>query len=677
MQRSLILFICLLAAIVSNAQSEKVNVFLGSSGDHGQMSPGASYPFSLMDICAQTYPNGHTGYEHKAKKILGFTHNRFEGVGCSGSGGNILITPFISNDRELIKSSEKASPGFYSIGCTNGVTAKFTVYQKSGIEQFHFPKNQNGFIIDLSHTLANSFVNESHEFNGSSVSGWIESGTTCDAGIYRIYYYLSFDQPMNITDTASHFIKTTTDKKDITLRIAFSSVSTDYAKASILKEDFETARKKSEADWNRELNRITVTGDPAEEKLFYSEFYRTQQSPFAISEPDGTFRATNGTAQKSTSTVYNGWSIWDNYKTQLPLLSLTDPDRYANIITSLTNLYKSGKQDWATHTEPSNTVRTEHAIVVLLDAYRKGYPVDFYSIRDSLLRETNALSFEHPDKALESSYDVWAMSQILEILHEDSLAAVYKHKASHWRIYWDKDFKDFSKPDADDLPARGMYQGTIWQYRWFVPFDVKGLIDGCGGETNYINQLDTFFENDLYNASNEPDIQVPYMFSGTSMPWKSQNIIHKYVRDTVIQYYYNDNSRGIDPFIDRVFNNRPDAYIRTMDDDGGAMSGWYVLAAIGLSPACPGWPVWYLHVPLFKSVILHRSKKTFTIRVINFSNRNKYIKSTTLNGKPLDRNWLTQSEISGGGELIITASDIPNKSFEVKNRWISSLSQEK
>lgn len=79
-----------------------VNVFLGSSGDHGQMSPGASSPFGLLDICPQTYPNLHMGYEHKAKTFLGFTHNRVEGVGCQGSGGYILIKPFIGDDAQQL-----------------------------------------------------------------------------------------------------------------------------------------------------------------------------------------------------------------------------------------------------------------------------------------------------------------------------------------------------------------------------------------------------------------------------------------------------------------------------------------------------------------------------------------------------------------------------------------------
>jgi len=660
MKRSLIFILFLFISILARGQFEKVNVFLGSSGDHGQVSPGASYPFSMMDICPQTYPHGHTGYEFKAKKVLGFTHNRFEGVGCEGSGGNILITPILNQNPVLIKLSEEATPGFYSIGFRNKITAKFAVYLKSAIEFYHFPIKDNGFIIDFSHTLANRFVRESHEMSGSVISGWIESGTTCDAGIYRIYYAISFDQPIQTSDSSEHIIKIQTNNADVMVSIAFSSQSTDFAKASIKalinNGSFENIKSKSNADWNQILSQIKVTGDLKEEKLFYSLLYRVLQSPYVVSEP----------GEKKT---YNGWSVWDNYKTQLPLLSIIYPNQYQDIVHSLAGLYLHGKKNWATDHEPSNTVRTEHSIVVLLDAYRKGYPVDFNSILDSLLKETDSLKYNHPDKALESCYDAWAMSQILHIVHKDSLSNIYLKKAASWKSYWEKDFKDLSKKDVDDLPARGMYQGTIWQYRWFAPFDVKGLIELCGGEQSYINQLDSFFDNDLYNAANEPDIQVSYMYSGTSMPWKSQHIIHKYARDTVVQYYYNDNSRGIDPFIDRVFSNRSDAYIRTMDDDGGAMSGWYILAAIGLSPACVGWPVWYLHVPLFKTVAFGK----LSISVLNFRKNARYIQSVTLNGKTLDRNWLTQTEIMQGGKLILTASEKPKKQFGIKNLWLSGI----
>ncbi|MGN6177605.1 MAG: glycoside hydrolase domain-containing protein [Mucilaginibacter sp.] len=644
----------------------KVNVFLGTSGDHGQLSPAASYPFGILDNGPQTYPNLHSGYEHKAKVFLGFTHGRLEGVGCMGSGGNILVKPFMDNpEKLLLKKSESGEPGYYAVSFSNGVRCRFTLKEKSGIEQYHFPTGRHGFYIDLAYTLTNGFKAEKHQVSGNTIIGWIESGTTCRVGTYRIYYALEFDHPVNFIDSASNTFTCLTNTRDVTVRVGFSSVSEAYAKAAINKTSFEETKRAAAIAWTKELNRIRIAGDPQEEKLFYSLLYRCIHAPFDITERDGSYRGSDGKIYHTDRKAYSGWTIWDNYKTTLPLLSITAPNRYQDMVTSIANLYKTGKKSWATATEPCNSVRTEHAIVVLLDAYNKGYKVDFAGIKDSLLKEANNLDFSKPDKALESSYDCWAMGNILKILNEGS-AKDWLKKTANWQTYWHKDFENLGKPDVDELSARNMYQGTIWQYRWFVPFDQKGLIQACGGETNYLKQLDEFFDKDYYNAANEPDIQVPYLYNGTSQPYKSQNIIHKYAKDTVIQYYEDDNYRGIDPQIKRVYNNHPDGLLQTMDDDMGAMSAWYVLAAIGLSPACVGTPVWYLHVPLFPSVIIGKLH-------IQTNGKGRFIQSLRFNDKPLERNWLTQQEIMAGGRMVIYAGKLPNKSFGIKDQFITSL----
>lgn len=655
-----------------------VNVFLGTSGDHGQMSPAASYPFSMLSIGPQTYPNTHTGYEFRAKKFLGFTHNRFEGVGCTGSGGIILIKPFLGTDPqcELLKSEQFASPGYYRVSFLNHIKAEFSVFGRAGIHRYEFPQGKKGFYIDLSHSLSNSFVAEEHHIAGNTLSGWVDSKTTCHAGKYRLYYYILFDKQAVLSEFASHrlLVKLPDNRSVCEVRIALSSVNVDFAKEDIYSDSFEQMQQQASLDWNSILNTVKVSGDPEQQKLFYSLLYRTVQSPYVVSEKNGAYYATNGTNQHSKQTVYNGWAVWDNYRTQLPFLSLAWPDRYKDISASLANLYRYGKKDYATQNEPSNTVRTEHAIVVLLDAYRKGYKIDFSKIIDSLQKEVDALDFSHPDKALESSYDTWALSEILAILKKDDLSKKYHQKALRYKEYWNKDFRDITQPDVDRMQARGLYQGTIWQYRWFVPFDVKGLIELIGGNDAYIRQLDQFFDNDLYNHANEPDIQAPFMYNASSQPWKSQNLVHKYAADTVVQYYFNDNSRGIDPFVDVIYTNRPQTYIRTMDDDAGAMSSWYVFAACGFSPACVGWPIYYLNVPLFESVEFSwPGKKSFIIKVRNYSKDNRYIDKVILNGKELHRNYVTHDEIMAGGTMVVEASGKPNLQWGTTNQWISQI----
>jgi putative alpha-1,2-mannosidase len=493
-------------------------------------------------------------------------------------------------------------------------------------------------------------------------------------GTYRVYYAIKFDSPITLKASGEHQLMANVNKATrMQIHVAFSSVDVPHAKAALSNTDLTSVKSAGQNNWNTLLSTITVKGDTNREKLLYSLLYRTMQSPYLVSEKDGSYRATNGSLQHTSGQVYNGWAIWDNYRTQLPLLALLYPDKYQYMVNSIASMYKHGKKDYATQHEPSNTVRTEHAIVVLLDAYRKGFKVDFKSIADSLVAEAGRLDFAHPDKALESSYDVWALSEIMNMIGKTELSTKYRQQALRYKEYWNKDFKDLTKPDVDRVSARGMYQGTIWQYRWLVPFDNKGLIELAGGEKEYLKQLNEFFDNDYYNHANEPDIQAPLMFNATSQPWRSQYLVQKYAVDTVVQYYFNDNSRGIDPFVDVIYQNKPDTYIRTMDDDAGAMSAWYVFAATGIFPACSGWPVYYLSVPLFNEVQLKTGNQSFTVKVANYASSRRYIQSVTLNGKPLNRNWLTHQEIIKGGTLIITASEKPNQNFGITNQWISSV----
>ena len=679
MKQYIPLFLTLLLAFTSAAQqqlTDYVNVFLGTSGDHGQLSPSATTPFNMMNLGPQTNPHQHTGYEYYAKQFDGFTHTRMEGVGCTGSGGNLLIKPILNAEVEtqLIKKTQDAVPGFYHVNFENGIDAKLTVAQNLGMHQYTFPNANSGLYIDLSFALSNRFVAETHEVRRNLISGYIDTKTTCHAGTYRIYYAIKLPEEAQIQNVGEHQLMVKGLGNTAEVQVGFSSVNEGYAKKRITSDDFETLKEKASASWNAYLNTIEVNGEKDRMELFYSLMYRTAQSPFLVSEEGGTFRATDGSVQNEEYKVYNGWAIWDNYREQLPLLSLIKPKTYQNITTSIANLYRFGKKNWATEHETSPTVRTEHAMVVLLDAYKKGYEVDFEAIKDSLLYEADHLDFGAPDKALESSYDLWAMSEILKATGDSKAGKRYLDKALDYKAYWDKDFKDLSKNDVDRMQARGLYQGTIWQYRWFVPWDVNGLQELAGGAETFENQLDQFFEEFNYNHANQPDLQVPGLYNATSQPWKSQKLFREILLDTVVQTYFNDNSKGIDPYVGRIYQNKPKAYLRTMDDDAGTMSSWFVLHGMGLSVANVGSPVYYLTAPIFKEVNLNLTTgKTFKISVRNYNKDHFYVKSVTLNGKPLNRNWLTHEELTSGGNLIIETADTPNKDWGTKDTFITKV----
>ncbi|TJZ60440.1 glycoside hydrolase family 92 protein [Sphingobacterium olei] len=656
------------------AQSEKVNVFLGSSGDHGQLSPAASSPFHQLSIVPQTLPTLHMGYEYLAKEIVGFTHNRFEGVGCKGSGGLILVKPFLGDKDTKIplqKRGEKASPGSYEIEFKEGIGAKIAVDGNFGIHEYTFPKGKKGLSIDLAHAFNGAFVNNKYEIKDGLILGALRAKTTCNVGIYTIYYAISLNHVVDMAvegDKLRMHLADNVEKSEF--RIAFSAVDIAYARKTLEDHntiDYARLKQKTVANWDRYLSAIQVEGDPEREKLFYSLFYRTMQSPYKISEADGKYRGTDGEIHQDELPRFHGWAIWDNYKTQLPLLELTFPQYYQAIVSSVSDLYRYGKYDFAGPHEPANSVRTEHAAVVLLDAKGKGYEIHLDEIRDSLIKDTSRFDFSKPDKYLEAAYDMWTMSQLFEGEESDH----YFNRAMTYKKVWEKHFKDLKRNDVDRMSARDMYQGTIRQYRWNVPFDVSGLVKLAGGKTAFTQQLDDFFDNHYFNRANEPDMQSPTLYYASAKPWRYQSLVHELALDTVIQYYFNDNSRGIDAHIDRIYKNEPKAFVRTMDDDAGAMSGWFVMTAIGLHQPLVGEPIYYLNVPFFSKVTLANNGKPLVIKVLNFSDRNRYIKSVKLNGKDLGRVWMKHEELAAGGELVIEASN-QSTTYGFDSIWISN-----
>ncbi|MGN0003242.1 MAG: glycoside hydrolase domain-containing protein, partial [Sphingobacterium composti] len=462
-------------------------------------------------------------------------------------------------------------------------------------------------------------------------------------------------------------------KEKQNIKISFSAVSEEHAVATLksnVQKDYNTIKKISQTNWENELSSIQLGGNNEDRKnLFYSLLYRTMQSPYNISEQNNEFKATDGKVYQATTPRYHGWAIWDNYKTQLPLLALLNENRYQDIIYSIANLYKYGKYDFAGSHEPANSVRTEHAAVVLLDAQNKNYKVPLNEITEKLIQDTTTFDFSKPDKFLEATYDMWAMSKLIPSQKE-----LFLNRAKSYKAHWLKEFNDLSKNDVDRMSARKMYQGTIRQYRWNVPFDIKGLTNLMEGKDNLTNQLDDFFDNHYFNRANEPDIQSPTLYYASNKPWRYQSLVHELALDTVIQYYFNDNSRGIDPFIDRIYKNEPKAFIRTMDDDAGAMSGWFVLSAIGLHQPLIGEPIYYINVPFFPEITINKGKNKLRIQVKNFGDNNRFIKSIKLNNKPLDRLWVTHKEISQNAILEIEATDQPNI-YGTGNMYVSSLDE--
>jgi len=660
MKKCLFLFLLVFSLHAQAGVNKYVNLFIGTSGDNGQVAPGAAVPFGMVNVCPDSNPRRHAGYDYAEKRISGISVNRLSGVGCNGAGGNLSVFPGTPDSiLYIIKDSEKAFPGYYETLLNNGVKTELTATHNMAVERYTFPKNQEALLLV---NFNSSYGPDSHcEFkilSDNQITGWVESKNVCDRGKYKLYFNLSINQPFTVRERDEKkilFSFTSGLKKPIEIRFALSPIDEQTAyKENILQQhkSFEKIKKEAAKVWDQKLSRISVKGEKEDEIIFYTSLYRTYLSPMDVTSFDGKYKATdNKVYEVSNFRYFSSWSLWDTFRTKFPLLVLTEPEVMRNIATSLLYLYRTGKKDWSTDFECVPTVRTEHAPILLLDAYRKGITdIDFRIGYDGLRKEMEVLPFNSPDQKLESVYDLWAMGQIAEIVDEKQDAKKYtQHAEQIFEQTWQKEFMKVT-PDFEVMRNSGLYQGTRWQYRWAAP-QYMDKIKKWVGEKQLIEQLDYFFEHNLYNPGNEPDIHVPFLYNYLGAPEKTRILVHHLLKNDFLQKY-GGNSEFVKPYLGRIYKNHPEGYSPEMDEDDGTMGAWYVFGSMGIYPLLVGSSSYEITVPIFDKVILKlENGKKFTITRSKEVASGENVKQILLNRKELIGYSLKHSDILRGGTL--------------------------
>ncbi len=693
---SIIVFYCMCICLTNNASAQEyasgaskfVDPFICTSGDNGQLSPAATLPFGLVKVCPETDPTNHPGYDYAAKRIKGFSIIRLEGTGCVGSGGNILVKPGLGEADQAAyvydKSSEKAEPGYYKVNFVHPlIMSELTATNGTGWQKFTFQSGGNGWImVDLSASLE-PLVEEKHRISGNIIEGSVQAPTNCknENGLYKFWFNLEIDQKADsVVEKGSviwYYFKIGKGNT-VNVKTSISSISPAQAGKDRLAEigdaKFEVIRNRATARWDEKLGKIAVAGNPEYVKLFYTHYYHSMLSPSDISSPSGNYRGSDNMQYNAKGYIhYHGWSIWDNFRTEFPLLTITEPEVMNDICRSLSDLYHEGKVQMSTKTEPFPTARTEHAIVVMLDCLAKGINrFDVESVYPLLVREVEQNPWSTPDKKLETAYDYWALSRIAAMLNKKEDAERFLSLAARYREIWREKFMVMDDK-SDIMHGDGLYEGTLWQYRWFVPFDMKGVIDMLGGREVFTGQLQHFFDENLYNHGNEPDIHAPFLFNLTDKPYISQRIVNQILTKPIRQNY-GTHVKWKTPYMGRIYKDDPAGYVPEMDDDAGTMSAWYVLASMGIYPICVGEPVYTLTAPIFSSVSIQLpGKKSFRIVAKNLSDDNFYIQDAVLNGKKLTRSWITHKEITGGGTLEFTLGNVPSKTWGASGQYIPAI----
>ena len=650
-----------------------VDVFIGTGGDHGQLHPAAAVPFGMIQLGPETPGKSHSGYDYFQQQLLGFSHNRSSGVGCRGSGGNVLVRADYGEPAggavAIHKASETAAPGFYATEYGDDrILAEMTASRRTGWQRYRFPKAGIVYLtVDVAHAHHRSYGADYTIGDDGSISGVVSGATVCDEGRYRVYFSLgasrSPDAVVELDRDRVAFEYAVDAGDEILVTTTLSPLDEDAAlrqrRLDTADTNFAQVRSRAEALWRERLERIRVSGSVEDRTLFYTALFRVYQSPQLLAEAGGDYRESDGSRQTATrGDHYFGWSIWDTFRTKYPLLTITEPAIATDIGRSLAAMYSHTKPLWATDTEPYPTVRTEHSGIVLLDLWRKGLAdFDAQALLPLLAEEADRMPRSSPDQVLEAAYDDWAVGTFARLLGDDATAAAYLQRATDYRQTWNEKFRDMGDT-ADIMHGDGLYEGTLWQYRWFVPFDTDWLIRQLGGPDAFSDELAYFFEQRLYNMGNQPDIQAPFMFKQARAPWRTQQVVRELLREEG-EHWYGTHEKKAEPYVGRVFRAQPEGFIPEMDDDAGTMSSWYVLASLGLYPIAPGVPAYSLHTPLHGSISLALDGGR-TFEILSDNPGLPYIRSATLNGRALERAWITHDEIVQGGRLEIRTGAEPN-----------------
>lgn len=482
----------------------------------------------------------------------------------------------------------------------------------------------------------------------------------------------------------------TGEGEQILVKTGISFVDVEGARRNLQHDiphwDFDRTRRQADEQWAKAIGQIQIEGaNETQRTVFATALYHAMIDPRKISDCDGRYRAANGEIRKDSKytrrTIFSGWDV---FRAELPLMTLLNPALVNDQICTLVDLAEeSGKgylERWEIMNAYSGCMDGDPAISVIVDAYEKGIRGFDAEKAYAACRQTAAGVGEatnRPDNAfylangyvpdqvswtLDNAYFDWCVGRFAKRLGKQQDAAVFLDRAANYKKIYDPSVKSMRARHRDgswmewkgELEfGQGCTESNPLQQSWFVPHDVYGLISLMGRDA-FADKLENLFEktpesfgwNPYYNHSNEPVHHMAYLFVYAGKPWLTQ----KWARRILNQAYHAQ--------VNGICGN----------DDVGQMSAWYVLSALGFYPVCPGSNVYILSSPLFArtSISLDRnghSASPFTIVAKANSAENCYIQSARLNGKPLNRAWISHSEIVSGATLEFLMGPSPNTAW--------------
>ncbi len=519
--------------------------------------------------------------------------------------------------------------------------------------------------------------------------------------IYR-GFWRRWQMDSNFPERSGHKVKayfTFGDIETLEVKVAISGVSTAGALANLKAEadnlNFDGALAKVQEEWEKELGKIKVYGTNDEKTNFYTALYHCMINPTIFMDIDGQYRGLDGNIHKAEGfTNYTVFSLWDTFRAFHPLMTLLEPTKASDMVNSMLAHYTQSVHGilpiWSHWGNDNWCMIGYHAVPVIADAYMKGLKgFDYELALKAMVSSANYGKYDAIDDyikygyvpkersgssasvTLEYAYDDWTIYQMAKAMGKEDVANTFKKRAMSYANIFDtkrgfaiakgKDGQYLTPFDPLQTHDMGYIEGNAWNYSLFIPHDISNLIALSGGNKKFIQHLDSLFTMTLppkyyentedidkvglignYVHGNEPSHHVTYMYVYAGQPWKTQEIVR-----TVMN---------------RMYLNKPDGLCG--NDDCGQMSAWYIFSAMGFYPVCPGSNQYVIGAPYLPYMQLSlENGKSMTIKADKVSDANKYIQQVTLNGKPLDKGYITHDELIQGGELVYTMGSKPNKKW--------------
>ncbi|HAO45805.1 MAG TPA: glycoside hydrolase family 92 protein [Chitinophagaceae bacterium] len=535
------------------------------------------------------------------------------------------------------------------------------------------------------------------------------------ARLRKVYFVVKFDQPIqqgffvngrrvftdagvvNGNSSKAAFRFNSKQGSTVKMKVALSATSTSDAYKNLAAElpgwDFAATVANAKAAWNELLSVADVEGTDAKKQIFYTGLYRNFIQPNNLANADGTYSGTDFTTRKANdNTHYSTFSLWDTYRATHPLYTLLAPQKDGAFINSMLRQYDTYGYlpIWQLWGDENYCMIGNHAIPVIADAMLKGikgfdyekaykacvassrtdHPGAPFTVWNKFQYFPENLQSQSVSLTLEIAYDDWCVAQMAKKLGKTNDAAFFSSRSLFYKNLYDASTTFFrAKNDKGEwiTPFNPLQyggnggnpftEGNAWQYFWYVPQDVPGLIALMGGEKNFNAKLDTMFtlqakDSDVngnasgfigqYAHGNEPSHHVAYLYNYSGQPWKTQYYVHK-----ILTELYDSSVTGL-----------------SGNEDCGQMSAWYIFSAMGFYPVNPASGLYVIGSPLLKHAMLKQANgKTFSIDVTHAGK--PYIQSVKLNGKPYSKGYIRHSDMEQGGTLEFVMGDEPNTRWAV------------